>query len=357
MSSPHAPVIGGRWRALRLIAMSERARVLEVEPAEGGERCVLKIEASVNLLTLPGAPWSRASEALFGPGAPRGAVAQEVRALSRLSHPAIPALRDHGEEEGRAWVVMERRAGERLDRLRGALSAETLRVALRGWLGALVHLGEQGVLHRDLHPRNLLVDPLDGRASLLDFGLCALDGGGTPGEVGSAAWRAPEVSALAESALSWVDARADLYALGVTLYWFLSGRLPYEDTARGREARSRGEAPPPLEVEPRGLGVWVMELLSVSAGERPADAAAALSRLEALWGDPEALDLEAEEARRASRSARFVAALGVSPSQRPLRVAAAVRQRGAGCGELERAGGAAGAGAGGAGGGGGAARR
>ena len=165
---------------------------------------------------------------------------REAQAVAALSHPNILAIFDTGSEAGRLYVVTELLVGETLrDRLRqGPLAA---RKAI-DWAADLAHglaaAHEKQVVHRDFKPENIFVTS-DGRVKILDFGLATAPVGDGPGAeagadetkaavtgegvvLGTVGYMAPEqVRGLA------VDARADLFALGVVLYEMLTGQRAF----------------------------------------------------------------------------------------------------------------------------------
>lgn len=152
---------------------------------------------------------------------------REVRAARSLAHPHVVAVHDFGDDGAWSFIVMERVDGPDLQvrvRERGPLSPEEGARVAQGVASALAAAHRRGVLHRDVKPQNILLDP-DGRARLADFGSARLDGAATLTQtatlVGTLAYTAPEVLAGGRG-----DARADLYALGITLYFALTGRLP-----------------------------------------------------------------------------------------------------------------------------------
>jgi hypothetical protein len=157
---------------------------------------------------------------------------REVHAVRGLSHPNIVAVYDLLDEESWSFIVMEYVAGSDLHvrvRDRGPLSAdEAVRVG-RDVAAALGAAHRRGILHRDVKPQNILLDT-DARARLTDFGSAKLDGQlgitATGGLAGTLAYAAPEVLAGRRG-----DARADLYALGLTLYYALTGELPGSPSA------------------------------------------------------------------------------------------------------------------------------
>jgi serine/threonine protein kinase len=154
---------------------------------------------------------------------------REVQAVRGLSHANIVAVFDFLEEGPWSFIVMEYVAGPDLQvrvRDRGALDGEQAVRLGRDIAAALVAAHRRGILHRDVKPQNILLDP-DGRARLTDFGSAKLDGQlgvtGTGALAGTLGYTAPEVLAGRRG-----DARADVYALGLTLYYALTAELPQQ---------------------------------------------------------------------------------------------------------------------------------
>ena len=152
---------------------------------------------------------------------------REVHAVRGLSHGNIVAVYDLLDEEPWSYIVMEYVPGPDLAvrvRERGPLSPEEAVRVGRDIAAALGAAHRRGILHRDVKPQNILLDP-DGRARLTDFGSAKLDGQlgitATGALAGTLAYAAPEIVAGRRG-----DARADVYALGLTLYFALTGTLP-----------------------------------------------------------------------------------------------------------------------------------
>jgi len=152
---------------------------------------------------------------------------REVQAVRGLSHANIVAVFDFLEEGPWSFIVMEYVRGPDLQvrvAERGPLDADAAVRLGRDVAAALGAAHRHGILHRDVKPQNILLDP-DGRARLTDFGSAKLDGQlGVTGSgtlAGTLAYTAPETLAGRRG-----DARADVYALGLTLYYGLTGNLP-----------------------------------------------------------------------------------------------------------------------------------
>jgi predicted Ser/Thr protein kinase len=152
---------------------------------------------------------------------------REAAGGSELNHPNIVSLYDYVEDEGRSFLIMEYVDGTTLfERVRdqGPLSvADALRLGLELADGlGVAHEG--GVLHRDVKPRNVLLDR-EGSARLSDFGSARFGGQTTMtmtgGLVGTLAYAPPELMGGERG-----DARSDLYSLGLTPYYALTGELP-----------------------------------------------------------------------------------------------------------------------------------
>ncbi len=161
---------------------------------------------------------------------------REAHALSRLNHPHIATVHDFDTQDGVDFLVMELVTGTPLDeRLKGGALPEAEVCALGAQIAeALEAAHEQGIVHRDLKPGNVMLTA-KGQVKVLDFGLARLL---RPAEgtdltrslteadvtVGTIPYMAPEQ--LLERK---VDARADLYSLGVVLYELATGRSPYRE--------------------------------------------------------------------------------------------------------------------------------
>lgn len=200
---------------------------------------------------------------------------REAQAAGRLVHPNIVQVYDVGEVDARTFYSMElMRGGSLEDRIQraGPMPWREGIVAVRDCALALAFAEERHVLHRDVKPANLMVAE-SGHVKLADLGLAAtrelMDreaAGGTPH------FMAPEAATGGA-----VDARADLYSLGCTLYRLLTAQTPFSGATVKEILRAHRDQPPPtlraagVRVPP-GVEDLVARLLAKDPAQRPASA-------------------------------------------------------------------------------------
>lgn len=217
------PVLAGQYRILRRIGEGGMGVVYEAEQALPRRKVALK--------AIRGGLASRQILRRFE---------QEAHILGRLHHPGIAQVYEAGANDpvsgDQAFIAMELVEGEALDVwARGRSLREKAELLARA-CDAVQHAHQRRVVHRDLKPANLLVDR-SGQPKILDFGVARLADDAREealrtraGQlVGTLAYMSPEQTAGDPDE---VDARADVYALGVMLYELLAGRLPHPPEGR-----------------------------------------------------------------------------------------------------------------------------
>jgi len=223
---------------------------------------------------------------------------REAEAAGKLRHPGIVPVFTVGEAGGAPFFAMELVEGRSLAEVIAARSA-TGEAADAPWAVSIVarvaealdYAHGRGIVHRDVKPANIMIDE-DGTPRLTDFGL-ALDteasGLTQTGEVfGSPLYMSPEQAFRREAPL---DARSDIYSLGVTLFELLTGRLPYEGTSQGDilAALSAGGLKPLRELQPslpEALERVLLQALQRDPADRYKTAAAFAEDLRRALGDP-----------------------------------------------------------------------
>lgn len=199
---------------------------------------------------------------------------REARAAARLAHPNIVSIYDVGEDQGRHFIVMEYVQGENLkDYLsrRGPLTPQTVAEMGQQVAAALAHAHCRGIIHRDIKPHNLLVSP-EGQVKVTDFGIARAAAASSLTEtgvvLGSVHYFSPE-----QAQGGAVDARSDIYALGVVLYELLTGEPPFTGDSPIAIALSHLDSEPPAVAElcpyvPEDLEQAIMKAMAKDPAHR-----------------------------------------------------------------------------------------
>ena len=209
---------------------------------------------------------------------------REALAVAKLIHPNIVQVYDPGVDDGRHYIVMEYvegRSGAQILQRQGPVEPETAaEIGIQSCAG-LDYAHRRGIIHRDVKPGNLMIvgGPVGGGemvVKLTDFGIARAIEQTRITQVGSvvgtAAYLAPEQVRGEEATPA-----TDVYALGVVLYQFLTGRLPYEGSSLAELAvRQQNEKPLPPDTYnsevPETLGAAVLRALEGDPNRRYASA-------------------------------------------------------------------------------------
>ena len=155
----------------------------------------------------------------------------EANFMASLSHPHITRVLDVEEQDETLAIIMELLEGEDLDarvKRTGPLSTNEVKMLFTQVLNAFDYAHSKGIVHRDIKPANIFIDK-NNQVKILDFGIAKLFGTGnemtqTGTQMGTPVYMSPEQVRGEKS----IDHRSDIYALGVTLYFALTGKAPYE---------------------------------------------------------------------------------------------------------------------------------
>jgi len=209
---------------------------------------------------------------------------REVHALQKIDHPNVVRIYDVGSEDGLQYYAMEylERSLDDLVRKGPMETRDALRTVAQAAHG-LEAVHKAGIFHRDVKPSNILLDP-NGRAKVSDFGIAKVGDATrmtqTGTIVGTPTYMAPEQVESAD-----VNARADIYSLGVVLYEAVVGKPPFDgNTALDILRKHRFSLPdPPKSFNPRlpgSLSHLIMGMLAKSPSKRPASMAMVAAALE-----------------------------------------------------------------------------
>lgn len=236
----------------------------------------------------------------------------------RLDHPNIVKAHDLVIDGPQMALVLEWIDGRPLSQMigeeTGPIPWDRARPLVAQLLDGVEHAHTAGVVHRDLKPENVMVTPT-GVVKILDFGIAKRAGDGatkTGTGLGTVDYMAPEQYLDAKS----VDQRADVYALGMTIYEMVGGRLPWgPDTSEFEvlDMKRKGDFPPPTAYYPEippAVVQALMAAVAVDRGERPSSVGALRRR---LWADGTGVEVMKPTTGRPARVDK-----PVDPEPRPL---------------------------------------
>ncbi len=213
---------------------------------------------------------------------------REARAAARLAHPNVVAVYDQGDDHGTLFLAMEYVAGRHtlrdLIRDEAPLPPRRALSLLEEVLKAIAAAHESGIIHRDVKPENVLINP-NGQIKVADFGLARAISSATTATatggvlMGTVSYLPPEL--VTDGA---ADARSDVYSLGVLLFEMLTGRKPHigESPIQIAYKHVHDDVPPPslfVEHVPPYLDAFVARATARQRDLRPADAHVMLQQL------------------------------------------------------------------------------
>jgi hypothetical protein len=258
--------IGGRYEVVDQLGRGGSATVYHVREISSGRDLALKrLRHDLNAARVP---------------ALTKHLEREFYALAQLRHPRVIEVHDYGVSEGLAYYTMELLDGGDL-RMSAPLPWRRACELIYDVASSLALLHSRRFVHRDVTPSNVRCTR-DGRAKLIDFGAMAPMGMGA-NAIGTPAYVAPEVRQLGV-----LDASTDLFSLGATLYFTLTGRPPF--AALQLVSMPVAWAVPPRPASqfaaeiPAELDALVLSLLSIEPAHRPRSAFEVMQRLAAFAG-------------------------------------------------------------------------
>jgi tetratricopeptide (TPR) repeat protein len=210
---------------------------------------------------------------------------REARSAARLSHPNIVTIFDADESRGEFYIIMELVEGESLKELlhqQGKFPVKTALVLTAQVFKALAYAHGKGIVHRDIKPANLLWAKSEKLVKITDFGLARVieEGRKTHTQMaGTPYYMAPE-----QIVGGTVDHQADQYAMGITLYEFITGTVPFKDgDVLYHHVHTEPKKPETINPDISSqLSDFVMKCIAKDSDKRFPDVNAALDELKAL---------------------------------------------------------------------------
>lgn len=253
----------GKYKLLRLIGEGGMASVYEAEHETLGSKAAIKV---LN-------PLLSSNKQI------RERFKNEARLMASLEHPKITRVLDYEESDSHLAIAMELLPGEDLSariRRQGKLSEDEIVRIFEQVLQGFEYAHSKGVVHRDIKPSNIFLLP-NGQVKLLDFGIAKLfDNGGEMTQTGTQLGTPVYMSPEQVNAEKNIDHRSDIYSLGVTLFYALSGKAPYDSTTSSQFAifKKIVEEPLPSLEGPRWLVAMVHKACQKDRNHRYASCSA-----------------------------------------------------------------------------------
>jgi serine/threonine protein kinase len=228
---------------------------------------------------------------------------REARIVARLDHPNIVPIYDYDHIGNQPYLVMKHIDGVTLKTvlLKTALSGDDTQQILTPVADALTYAHREGVLHRDIKPSNIIIDQA-GRSYLTDFGLARIAQQGESSMsvdtmLGTPYYISPEQAQGKE-----LDARTDIYSLGVVLYELVTGRVPFIADSSFAIVHDHiySPPPPPREIRPE-ISDAVEAVLLRALAKRPGDRYATANDLLRAFGAALTNDVSAAVSRPAHK--------------------------------------------------------
>jgi len=204
----------GKYKIIRLIGEGGMAAVYE------GEHEMLGTKVAIKVLN----PMLSANAQI------KERFRNEAKLMASLNHQNITKVIDFDEQPQQLSIIIELLEGEDLNekiKRNGPLSEKEITDVFSQTLSAFQYAHEKGIVHRDIKPSNIFILP-DGRVKILDFGIAKLFGQGnemtqTGTQMGTPIYMSPEQVKADKS----IDHRSDIYSLGVTMFFAINGKTPY----------------------------------------------------------------------------------------------------------------------------------
>jgi serine/threonine-protein kinase len=288
-------VVGGRYKLVRVIGEGGMSAVYE------GEHVHMHKPVAVKVLSPEMSKSTEAVERFH----------REAMAASRIDHPNVAAATDFGELEDKSFfLVLELIAGKTLREIvtTGKLPTRRALHVARQIAGALARAHALSIVHRDLKPENVMLTSRNGDddfVKILDFGIAkmpvaelvpeASDSEAAPLTQLGMVYGTPEYMSPEQAMGKTIDARADLYSLGVIMFETLAGVRPWDDANKAILLGKHVSQPIPNIADlapdanvPKDVEAIVRKLMAKAPDERYAKAEDALSAIDAILAQPPA---------------------------------------------------------------------